>query len=713
MNNPSEAQTYHPEYGTSLSDASRPIVDYIDWQIPMTWAMYVMFIIALMFLSYGFYRRIRVWRAGKEDGERLGDLGKRFGFMLGELLTQRRVRNMGFPAVFHSFIFYGFIVLVITTAVVALDTYLGTSIFKGWPYVILTVGSEIAGLLILIGVGMALWRRHVSKPKEIPQWAGDTWALALIFLLVFTGYLVAGLRLAAQPSPWEALSFIGVIFSMPFRGLEAETSQILHMSIWWFHTILAMVWIGSIPYTKFAHLFFLPANAFLAKMKPRGELARENVLEMMESDDFDEESFQLGVQKTTEFTWKQLLDLDACIRCGRCEMQCPSTQAGEPFGPRQFLDECSKLHEGFLKNRSDKAEAPDIVENAFNDEFLWFCRTCAACMEICPAFIDHVDDMITVKRNEIMMHGRTPSEGQRFLQTMENQGNPFATQSDRVDFIRDVLGARVIGAGEEVDVLYFIGCVTTFDLEKQKIARDVCKLLDEAGVDWGVLGDAETCCGDPARVMGQELQFQTAAVTQTEELNSRKFNVLMTACPHCLNTLKYEYPQFDGNYQVMHHSEYLMKLVEEGKLKLKTPVGRKTVFHDPCYLGRYHGEYDAPRKLLRTIPGMGLEEMESHHSKSLCCGGGGGHFFMDLKGGSDRVNNMRVEQAKTAGGEVIATACGFCMGMLEDAVKTLNLEDSIEVRDIAALLVESSGAQAADPEKKDAAAEANEDAPAA
>ncbi len=683
----------------NLSEATRPIVDYGDWKIPAAWMMYVLFGIALIFFVIGIWRRVKVWKAGKEDKERIGDVGKRLWFMVSELTFQRRVRNMKFPAFFHSFIFYGFVVFVITTAVVAVDYDFGTSFFRGWLYVILTVGCEIAGLLVMVAIGAFLWRRLIKKDKDVPHWMGDTWALVLIFLIVFTGFIVEGIRLAVLPDPWELLSFVGLVFAIPFRGVEQETGQMLHQTSWWVHTALAMFWIGSIPYTKFVHLLFLPANAFLAKMKPRGELTRDNVVEMMESDDFDEENFQLGVQKTSEFTWKQLLDLDACIRCGRCEMQCPSTLGGEPFGPRQFLNNCLELHEKTRllakKNGTaeESAEAGDIVGNAFDDEFLWFCRTCAACMEICPAFIDHVDDMIEVKRNEIMIHGRTPAEGQRFLRTMENMGNPFATQSDRTDFIRDDLGARVIGEGEEVDVLYFIGCLTTFDMEKQKIARHVARLLDKAGVDWGVLGDAETCCGDPARVMGQELQFQMTAMAQVEELNNRKFNVLLTACPHCMNTLKAEYPQLGGKFKVMHHSEFLMELVRQGKLEPENTEKSKVVFHDPCYLGRYQGQYDAPRKMLGAIPGLAAFEMKSHHEKSLCCGGGGGHFFMDLKGGDKRVNNMRVEQARDAGGEVIATACAFCMGMLDDAVKTLDLEESIKVKDIATFLLESVGGE--------------------
>ena len=682
---------------SNLSDATRQIM----WNISAAWLMYLLFVIAMAGFAYGLYQRVMVWRAGKADGERLGDFGKRFWLMVRELVLQNRVRNMGYPAVFHSAIFYSFVIFVITTTIVALDYDLGTSFFRGWLYVILTVGCEVGGLLALVGLSMALYRRLTRKSEEVPHELMDTLALGLIFLLILTGFLIEGQRMASVGDEWAALSFVGAGFAQLFGGIGSHGGEGLHKALWWTHTALAMFWIASIPYTKFAHLLFLPTNAFFQRLKPLGELARENVLEMMEAEDFDEETFQLGKQKTTDFTWKQLLDLDACIKCGRCEMLCPSAQAGEPFGPRRFINQCQDLHQSSLRanaaavvaaEEGEEAapapvEAKDIVGAAFDEEFLWYCRTCGACMEVCPAYIDHVDSMVEVKRNEIMMQGRAPSEGQRFLRTMENMGNPFGAQADRSDWVKDELGAPIVPAGGEVDVLYFVGCLTTFDPQKQRIAKDLVQLLLRAGVDVGVLGGAEKCCGDPARVLGQEYQFQTSAMEQIDELNNRKFNTLLTACPHCFNVLRNEYPQLGGKYQVMHHSEYLLKLLEEGRLAPSVSQAMRTVFHDPCYLGRYQDQYDAPRDVLGKLPGVQLSEMAESYNRSLCCGGGGGHFFMDLKGGDNRVNNMRVEQAKAAGAECIAVGCPFCAGMLDDAVKTLDLEESMKVKDIASLML--------------------------
>jgi len=683
----------------NLSEATRQIM----WNISAAWLMYLLFVIAMAGFAYGLYQRVMVWKAGKPDSERLGDFWKRFWYMVRELLLQTRVRNMGYPAMFHSGIFYAFAVFVVTTTIVALDYDLGTTFFNGWLYVVLTVGCEIGGILALIGLGMALSRRLPMKDEDIPHEVMDIVALGLIFLLILTGFLTEGQRMASLGDPWAPLSFVGAGFAQLFGGVGSGGGEGAHKVLWWTHTALAMFWIASIPYTKFAHLLFLPTNAFFQRFKPLGELARENVLEMMEAEDFDEETFQLGKQKTTEFTWKQLLDLDACIKCGRCEMLCPSAQAGEPFGPRRFINQCQDLHRAGLEAQAAAVakaeekeegataavESEDIVGKAFDEDFLWYCRTCAACMEVCPAFIDHVDGMVEVKRNEIMMQGRAPSEGQRFLRTMENMGNPFGAQADRIDWVKDELGAPIVPSGGEVEVLYFIGCLTTFDPQKQRIAKDLVEVLKRAEVDFGVLGSAEKCCGDPARVLGQEYQFQSSAMEQVEELNSRKFKILLTACPHCFNVLQNEYPQLGGDYQVMHHSEYLRQLLQDGRLAPSVSQAMNTVFHDPCFLGRYQGQYDAPRDVLDKLPGVKLSEMEEHHNRALCCGGGGGHFFMDLKGGEKRVNNMRVEQAKTAGADCIAVGCPFCAGMLDDAVKTLDLEESVRVKDIATLILEA------------------------
>ncbi len=677
---------------TDFSEASREIM----WNISPDWLMYALFAVSLIVFAWGLIGRIKIWKRGKSDNERLADFGKRFVFMIKEIALQRQVNSKLFPGLFHSFIFYSFAILVITTAVIMLDYDFGTSLFRGRIYLFLSFAADIGGLFILIGLLMAALRRYVQKPKYIDTVFGDTWALLIIALIVVSGFLTEGLRMAVEGDPWPALSPVGYLFSLLFTGTGAQHAASIHVFLWWGHTVLALVWIASIPYTKFFHILTLPANIFFAKFGPRGKLKRFDIEAMISDEDFDEEQFRIGVQSTDELTWKQRLDLDACIGCGRCEELCPSYIAGLPFSPKQFILSCKDLlyekERGKISGNGGKTAEPEDGENnggivgaAFDEDFIWHCRTCMVCMEVCPACIDHVDTMIEIRRNEVVMHGRLPSEAASALKILETQGNPFGPQEERVDWITE-LGVPVVGPNEECDILYWVGCCTSLDPTKRKIASDLAVLLRRCGIDFAVLGADEKCCGDPARVLGQEYTFQTIAKEQVELLNSRTFRILLVSCPHCYNVFKNEYPQFGGHYNVVHYSEFLHEMLWAGVLKPRHGRDSHIVYHDPCYLGRYQKIYDSPREVLKAIPGARVTEMKMHASKSMCCGGGGGHFWMDIKEG-ERINNLRVKQARDAGADTIVTSCPYCMQMLDDSIKIMDMDDTLQVVDIAELVL--------------------------
>jgi Fe-S oxidoreductase/nitrate reductase gamma subunit len=675
-----------------ISEATRPLM----WNISHVWAMYGLFVVALAIFGFGVYRRIEFWRKGKADNERLADWGKRFKVLLREVLLQKQVRNSSFPSIMHCLVFYSFAVLFITTLIVMIEYDAGhllgvqLNIFKGFVYVFFTVASELAGILILVGVAMAAYRRYVLKPATLPTESEDGWVLLLIAGMVVTGYLAEGLRIAVLGDPWNMLSPVGYGISRLFSGVGEDSGRTIHSSLWWIHTVFAMSWIAMIPYTKFVHLLSLPANVFFSKIKPRGELQRPDIEKLMESADADAE-LKIGIQKADEFSWKQRLDLDTCVSCGRCEEVCPAYMADkEYFTPRQLI---SRLKQALYdldsqKNGGDKAaEIADIVGKAFDEEFMWHCRTCSACMEVCPGLIDHVDTLMELRRNEVLIQGRMPEEAGRALRTFETNGNPFGPQSDRTDWI-EKMKIRVVAPGEKVDVLYWIGCCVTFDPQKHKIAADLCRLMEKCGIDFGVLGGDEKCCGDPARVMGQEMLFQQAAKEQVELLKQRQFQILLTGCPHCYNVLKHEYRQFGADFKVMHHSEFIQEMLSLGKIKPENGAEHKYVFHDPCYLGRYQKIYDAPRQVLKSIPRARIFEMKNRREKSLCCGAGGGHYWMDLKRG-ERINNLRVKQAEATGADTIVTGCAYCMHMLQDSVKLLDYDEKMRVVDIASLVADS------------------------
>jgi Fe-S oxidoreductase/nitrate reductase gamma subunit len=679
---------------SDFSEASRPIM----WGISHSWIIYVLFVIALGFFAWGFYGRIKIWRKGRPDDERLKDLGKRFKFLIKEIALQRRVNDNAFPGVFHSFIFYSFLVLILTTAVVMLDYDFGTSLFEGGFYLLLTFAADMAGLLILIGVIMAASRRYILKSKTVTTGLGDTWALVILSLLVVGGFLMEGLRISMEQDPWALYSPVGFLVSHIFTGMVEETGSLTYSILWWSHMALTVIWIASLPYTKFFHILTIPANAYFSKFKPRGELDRIDIEAMISDEDFDEEDFLLGIESTDNLTWKQRLDLDACIGCGRCEEVCPSYVAEMPFSPKEFIQNCRDLLYRTEKQKQNATGAHSlgadvakvsgqIVGNAFSEDFIWHCRTCMVCTEVCPAYIDHVDTLIEIRRNEVVMQGRLPAEAANTMKMLETQGNPFGPQDERIDWISE-LDVPVAGPGEEYDILYWVGCCTTFDPTKQKIATDLFELLKRCGMEVAVLGPEEKCCGDPARVIGQEHLFQTIAKEQVEILNSRRFKVLLVSCPHCYNVLKNEYPQFGGNYNVVHHSEFLHEMLWAGSLKPRHGKKRRIVYHDPCYLGRYQSIYESPREVLKSIPGAEVTEMKRHAERSMCCGGGGGHFWMDIKEGK-RINNLRIQQAMEVEADTIVTSCAYCLQMLDDSVKMLDRDEKMEIVDIATLVLET------------------------
>jgi len=652
-----------------ISEATREL----NWNVSGTWLMYLLFVAAVAVMAYGIWRHIARWRKGRPLPRKKSGWGGRLAFMLGEAFGQRRVRGSAFPGLFHSFIFFSFIVLTITTTVVMLDEDFGTHLFKGYFYALLSVGSEIGGLLILVGVAMAAWRRWMTRPSTLETRFAETWPLILLFFMVITGFLVEGLRVSAAGDPWRGLSFAGASLAPLFGGLSADAAAATHKALWWIHTVLAMGWIASLPFGGFRHILALPANIFLRKTEAHGKLVHEDIEAMMADPEFDEANFQVGVGDSGHLTWKQRLDADACVRCGRCEEQCPPFLTGHDFSPKRMVL-------GLQAAMDAEAGGPQpIVGGTLGADFVWPCLTCMACVEACPAFIEHVDTFVDLRRNEVVMKAQLPADAAAALRLMETGGNPFGSQSERTDWISET-GARVLGPGEECELLYFIGCATTFDPEKRHIAENLIAIARDAGVDLAVLGQAETCCGDPARVMGQEYLYQTIGKQQAAALAERKFGKILTSCPHCYNALKHEYESFGGDYELIHHSEFLKDLIDGGRLA-PAGGGGKTVFHDPCYLGRYQRIFDAPRDVLKAAPDTALSEMKNHGPTSLCCGGGGGHSWIDLEP-EERINNLRVAQAREAGADTLAVACPFCMQMLKDSVKLLDLDETLKVVDI-------------------------------
>ncbi|MCK5009011.1 MAG: (Fe-S)-binding protein, partial [Deltaproteobacteria bacterium] len=429
-------------------------------------------------------------------------------------------------------------------------------------------------------------------------------------------------------------------------------------------------------------------NIFLRSTGPKGELTPITDFETAET---------YGVTTINEFTWKQLLDLDACTRCGRCQDQCPAYLSEKPLTPKKIIQdlknhlktEGAKLLGGNAQEGSDNELTP-IMGSAVTADELWACTSCMACMEQCPVFVEQIPKVVDLRRYLVMMESSFPSEVAGVFKNLEVNSNPWGIGlASRGDWAKS-MGVKILSETEEkdIDVLYYVGCSGSFDDRSKKVAVSFVKILQAAGVNFGILGAEEKCCGDSARRMGNEYLFQTLAQENIECMKKYGIKKIVTTCPHGYNIIKNEYPQFGGSYEVYHHSEFIARLIAEGKLKLKNSINQTITYHDSCYLGRYNAIYSEPRKVVSDIAGTKLVEMERSFERSFCCGAGGGRMWMEEHQGK-RINHLRFEDAIKTKANMAATACPFCLTMLEDATKDKEKEESFKVRDLAELVLEA------------------------
>ncbi len=402
-----------------------------------------------------------------------------------------------------------------------------------------------------------------------------------------------------------------------------------------------------------------------------------------------EETELLGVGKITEFNPQQLLSFDACLRCGRCEEVCPCTNSGMSYSPRLLITDLrNAMLESLIApngNGNSKAGIPELVDHTFDEHDLWSCTTCGACLTRCPAFIDPPEQVVDLRRYQVLMMGNMPKSVGDTLRNMERQGNPWGMPPENRLNWADGLEIRELAPGDEVDLLLFVGCAAAFDERNKKVVQSFSRLLSKASVDFGVLGFDEACCGETARRMGHEYIFQVMAEQNIEIFNEIKFQRIVTACPHCFNTLKNEYPQMGGNYEVLHYTELLNDLIANGKLPTNSQINSKTLaYHDSCYLGRYNDIYTAPREILDKT-GINRVELSRKGENSFCCGGGGGMMWMETDPNT-RINNRRLEDALTAEVDTVATACPYCLTMFDDAIRTKAVGEQIKVMDIVEIL---------------------------
>ena len=660
-------------------DATREIC----WNISYAWVMYVLLVPTVIIAGYGVYRRVKLWRQGQAEA-RFDQPCRRLRLFIQHAVIQARIARETYAGTFHRLIFFGFAILLMATGVVLIQYDLNVPVMKGYFYLYFqSFVVDVFGALLLIGIVMAAVRRWFSKPANLVYTFESSLILVILFAIILTGFLLEGWRIAATQDPWAVWSPVGYLvagLSRPF--MDAETLRTVHQGLWWLHLVLAFGFLAWSPYTKMLHGLTAALNIYTANLEPVGA--------NLKSIDF-EEAETLGVKDLHNFTWKDLLDLDACTECGRCTDACPANTVGKSLSPRDIiLDLRNLMHdEGVANGDVDGKVELSITDHAgaASPEALWECTTCAACVCVCPVFVEQMPKIVDMRRYLVMEQANLPETIQEAIMSLENRGHPYrGIRSTRLDWTEG-LYVPLMSEAKDAEVLLWVGSAGALQERSRKVTRALAQLLTNAGVKFAILGREEKSTGDLARRVGNEFLFETMVQENIETLNRYSVKTIVTACPHSFNTFCNEYPRFGGRYEVYHHSEYLTQLINDGKLKVENPISRKVTFHDPCYLGRHNGIYDAPRNLIRICSTERPVEMEKNREESFCCGGGGGRSFVD-EPPDKRVNTERARQALETEADVVAVACPYCMTMLEDGVNAVKGKRDIRVLDVAELLWE-------------------------
>ena len=671
-------------------------------------AFYTVIPMMLVWGSLRFADRIRNWERGAPDKRvtkpenvqrRLADY--RSGVYMRTLLRDSAAGLM------HSMIYFGFLILLGVTTVLEIDhqmpenlKFLHGDVYRGYALV-----GDVAGLMFTGGVVWAIIRRYIQRPYRIRIKTKPEHALILGVLLAIgvTGFGAEMFRIAKGQASGlnldhERWSVIGYPLAQIVNGQNAATLQTWHQ-VWWIaHVLTFVVFLAILPITMLRHMFTSPLNMYLKdRERPKGAMkAMPNLTET------SLESF--GVHVIEEFTWKQLLDLDACTMCGRCTSVCPAHATGKSLDPREIVLKSGEVMAATAAHApGGKVSAPlsldseitisaNLLFQRITPEEIWACTSCKACDEICPVHIEILDKILDMRRYLSLMESNFPAQLGNAYRSMENQGNPWGmSQSDRGEWAKD-LDVQILDPGAPFtnEYLYWVGCAGSFDDKNKKVTQSMAKLLKRAGIDVAILGPSEMCTGDSARRSGNEYLFQMLAMPNIEMLNGMGVRKIITQCPHCFNTLKNEYPQLGGNYEVIHHSQLLEELIETGQLDVSNAtLEERITYHDSCYLGRHNDVYIAPRKVVGSIKGIEIVEMPRNGTKGMCCGAGGARMWMEEDIGT-KVNDERAREAIATGATRIATACPFCYIMLDDGVKGAGKDESqIKVGDIAIHLLDA------------------------
>ncbi|GBD06337.1 Lactate utilization protein A [bacterium HR21] len=663
------------------------------------WIFVPMFLGAVGIFAFNAWRLFQFLRLARPEN-RWDRVGQRLWQTLVVAFGQSRILRDRVAGPIHAGIFWGFLVLLSSAVEAVLEGFnpRWSLSFLGPLYSVSTIAVDLFCAIVFVAVLWAAWRRWVQRVARLQGPAEEqrdaVIVLGLIAVIVTALLLQNSTRIALQADHAWAVRPVSTLLAQLFA--PNQTTRILFEVGWWVHIGFILIFLNYLPFSKHLHVLTSVPNVFFARLGP------VNVLDPL--DFAREDATVFGATDVEHLSWKSILDSYSCTHCGRCTSVCPANQTGKILDPRAIvvavrqrtLDRMPLL----LKQRRGGQLSPEeeallnkrFVGDYIPEEALWQCTTCGACMEECPVLIEHVPVIVELRRGLVMMEARFPTELQSAYGNLEIQATPWAfAASDRAAWAAGLPVKTLAEESTTYDVLFWVGCAGSYDQRAQRVARSIVQLLTAAGVQVRILGAEERCTGDPARRTGNEYLADGLVRANVETLNRYGVRTIVTMCPHCYNTLKNEYPRFGGFYQVYHHTQYLRRLLEEGRLQLTgehvQTLLHTVVYHDSCYLGRYNGEYEAPRVLLEVLPTVQLSEPERARDRGFCCGAGGGRMFLEERVGK-KVNLERTEELLATGAETIAVNCPFCLTMLTDGVKALGKADTVRVRDVAEILAE-------------------------
>ena len=661
-------------------------------------AFYIVIPLVIVYGAVMFSNRVKNWERGTPDNRSTTtkNVKTRAENFRSGVYMQTLLRDPA-AGIMHSLIYFSFLILLAVTTILEIDHQVPEDwkFLQGQTYQAYSFVGDAAGLALFIGVAWAIVRRYVARPYRIriKTKADHALGLGTLLALAVTGFLAEGWRIALQGTPdYEKWSFVGYPIATAVDGMDSLAGT--HQVFWVLHVVAFITFLVILPVTMMRHMFTSPLNMYLKdKERPKG--AMRPMPNLMET---ELESF--GASTVEEFTWKQLLDTDACTMCGRCTSVCPAHATGKPLDPREIVLKTGEVMaaSGTPVVSPPIGTDPEIIieSNSVFDritpEEVWACTSCKACDEICPVNIEILDKILDMRRYLSLMESNFPTELGNAYRGMENSGNPWGmSQTDRAAWTSKVEGVPIVDGSDAFDheFLYWVGCAGSFDDKNQKVTQAMAKLMQRAEIDFAILGPSENCTGDSARRSGNEYIFQMLAMGNIEMLNGMGVKKIITQCPHCFNTLLNEYPQLGGTYEVVHHSQFLEWLIDQGKLDLsEAKLEERVVYHDSCYLGRHNDVYMAPRNVIGNLGGIEVVEASANGTKGMCCGAGGARMWMEETTGT-KVNDARSEQLVATGAQRVATACPFCYIMIDDGVKGLGKGDDVVVGDIAMHILEA------------------------